>query len=442
MKLEISNSIRVEEPSPQAVAWARENLVFENPQYKKALALGKWTGNIEKEIWLYSEDGGSLVLPFGVLQTLWKSLPKGSFEYETHFSPFKRLSMTGDIKLYDYQENALNRLLEGKNGVLEAPCGSGKTQIGLALIKAVGGKALWLTHTRKLLLQSKERCQRYFSGDFGEITEGRVRIGKDITFATVQTMSKVDPNAYRDAFSCVVVDECHHCVGTPTQVREFYKIVSNCNCRHKYGMSATLTRSDGLTPALFALIGPKLHTIREGELKGKTIKARLIRVGVDYPYETEDYSGPDGMLDYAKMIESICDNGQRNALIAGRVESLKATRRKQLVLTARVSHAEALASMIPGSSLLVGKVSEKKRDYSAPVLVATYALAKEGLDIPELDALHLATPTKDPVTVKQSVGRVERNVSGKQEPIVLDYVDEAIPYCVRAFSRRKNILKK
>lgn len=442
MKLEISNSIRVDDPTPQVRAWARENLVFANPQYKKALALGKWTGNIEKEIWLYAEDGGSLVLPFGVLQGLWRSIPKGGFEYETHFSPFQALSMTGNIKLYGYQENALKRLLEGKNGVLEAPCGSGKTQIGLALIKAVGGKALWLTHTRKLLLQSKERCQRYFSGDFGEITEGRARIGKDITFATVQTMSGLDPAMYRDAFSCVVVDECHHCVGTPTQVREFYKIVSNCNCRRKYGMSATLTRSDGLMPALFALIGPKLHTIREEELKGKTIKARHVRVSLAYPYETEDYSGPDGMLDYAKMIGSICGNGQRNEAIAERVESLRGTRKKQLVLTARVSHAEALASMIPGSSLLVGRVPEGKRDYSAPILVATYALAKEGLDIPELDALHLATPSKDPVTVKQSVGRIERNVPGKQEPIVFDYVDEAIPYCVRAFSKRKNILRK
>lgn len=442
MRLEISNDVRVVDPTPAVASWARSSLVFDNPQYRKAQALGKWTGGMEKEIWLFAMDGDDLILPFGTLKDLWGMLPAGSFSYETRFSPFKALSMSGHINLYDYQENALKALVRGKNGILEAPCGSGKTQIGLALIKAIGGKALWLTHTRKLLSQSKERCLRYFSGDFGEITEGRVRIGKDITFATVQTMSRIDPSVYRDAFSCVIVDECHHCVGTPTQVMEFYRIVSNCNCRYKYGMSATLTRADGLMPCLYALIGPKLHTITEDELRGKTIKAKHVRIDVPIQYGVEEYSGPDGMLDYAKMLASICGNEERNRLIADNVRVLMATRKKQLVLTARVEHAKELARRIEGSSLIVGSVPERKRDYSAPVLVATYALAKEGLDIPELDTLHLVTPSKDEATVKQSAGRVERNVPGKREPIVCDYVDADIPYCLGAWRKRKNILKK
>lgn len=442
MRIDIGNRVIVHEPTRAVLSWANHALVFDNPQYQKAVALGKWTGNMEREIYLYAENGDDLILPFGTLKDLWGLLPKGFSDYKTFFSPFQPLSMTGHINLYDYQQKALLSLLGGKNGVLEAPCGSGKTQIGLALIKAIGGKALWLTHTKKLLSQSRERCERYFKGDFGEITEGRVKIGKDITFATVQTMSKIDPSVYRDAFSCVVVDECHHCVGTPTQVREFYKIVSNCNCRYKYGMSATLTRSDGLIPALFALIGPKLHTITEEELHGKTIKAKHVRVDVNTYYEVESYSTEDGMLDYARMIDAICSNEERNSLIVRSAIVLKSTREKQLILTARVSHAEELAKRIPDSSLLVGKVSEKKRDYSASVLVATYALAKEGLDIPELDTLHLATPSKDPVTIKQSVGRIERNVEGKQQPIAYDYVDVSIPYCERAYRRRKNILRK
>lgn len=441
MKLLISNNIRVEKPSREAKVWARENLVFDNPQYYKATALGKWTGNIEKKIWLYAENAGDLILPFGTLKSLWSLLPKGSFSYETRFSPFQALSMDGNINLYDYQQKALESLVAGKNGVLEAPCGSGKTQIGLALIKAIGGKALWLTHTKKLLQQSRERCIRYFKGDFGEITEGRVKIGKDITFATVQTMSKLDPSTYRDAFSCIVVDECHHCVGTPTKIREFYKIVSNCNCRHKYGMSATLTRSDGLIPCLYALIGPKLHTITAEEVAGKTIKAKHIRVDVPFKYDVLEYSSEDGMLDYNKMLNAICEKDERNYLIAENVHSLMGGRKKQLILTARVKHAEVLAKMIEGASLVVGKVSEGKRDYSARVLVATYALAKEGLDIPELDTLHLVTPSKDVVTIKQSVGRIERNIEGKLEPLAYDYVDTDIAYCTGAFRRRKNILK-
>ena len=132
----------------------------------------------------------------------------------------------------------------------------------------------------------------------------------------------------------------------------------------------------------------------------------------------------------------------RNALIASKVaERFADGGRRQLVLTSRVEHAKALAETIPGASLCVGSVPETKRDYGAPVIVATYALAKEGLDIPDLDAVHFATPIKDPIAVRQSAGRVERAKEGKMAPVVYDYVDESIPYCVRAYRKRRAILK-
>lgn len=112
-----------------------------------------------------------------------------------------------------------------------------------------------------------------------------------------------------------------------------------------------------------------------------------------------------------------------------------------MVLTSRVDHAKALAKTIPGASLCVGSVPEHRRDYGAPVIVATYALAKEGLDIPDLDAVHFATPIKDPIAVRQSAGRAEGAKEGKMAPVVYDCVDESIPYCVRAYQKRRAILK-
>ena len=91
---------------------------------------------------------------------------------------------------------------------------------------------------------------------------------------------------------------------------------------------------------------------------------------------------------------------------------------------------------------MTGRVSEKKRVYDAEIIVATYALAKEGLDIPDLDAVHLATPQKDESTVRQSVGRVERNVPGKRKPLALDYVDVSIPYCMNCWKKRRRILAR
>ena len=58
----------------------------------------------------------------------------------------------------------------------------------------------------------------------------------------------------------------------------------------------------------------------------------------------------------------------------------------------------------------------------ARILFATYQLAKEGLDIPRLDRLVLATPTRNKVIVQQSIGRIQRPAPGKTEALVLDIV--------------------
>lgn len=445
MRLIVSSSIRVEGPSAALTRFCEENLVLPNPDYVSAVRMGRWTGSLEEELYLYSEDGGDLILPFGCLSDIWPFAKRARAEWRTEFHPFIGGGLSGRVSLYDYQEKAVSAMVKAKGGVLEAPCGSGKTQMGLAIIERIGGRALWLTHTKKLLKQSEDRAKAYLQGDFGEITEGKAKIGKGITFATVQTMSKLDPSSYRDAFDIVVVDECHHCAGSPTRMAMFYQVITNCNARYKYGLSATLTRADGLMRSVFAAIGPKRHSVTKEEVGDKTIKAEHIRVdvGIDYPFDC--WCGPDGMLDFNALINTLSEDGERNAVIVSKARELWEDGRKQLILCHRVAQAENLAkacSNFAKTSLMTGRVSEKKRVYDAEIIVATYALAKEGLDIPELDAVHLATPQKDESTVKQSVGRVERNVPGKRTPLALDYVDESIPYCMNCWKKRRRILAR
>lgn len=73
---------------------------------------------------------------------------------------------------------------------------------------------MWLTHTADLLSQSRERAARYMDKSMiGTITEGKVNIGSGITFATVQTMCKLDLAQYRDMWDVIIVDECHRVAG-------------------------------------------------------------------------------------------------------------------------------------------------------------------------------------------------------------------------------------
>jgi superfamily II DNA or RNA helicase len=67
-------------------------------------------------------------------------------------------------------------------------------------------------------------------------------------------------------------------------------------------------------------------------------------------------------------------------------------------------------------------MKKKARDRSllCDIVLATFQMAKEGLDAPEVDTLFLVTPKSD---VEQSVGRILRYHEDKKEPIVVDMVD-------------------
>ena len=197
--------------------------------------------------------------------------------------------------------------------------------------------------------------------------------------------------------------------------------------------------------SVFAAIGLKRHSVSKEEVGDKTIKAEHVRVDVPIEWPLEAWCGADGMLDFNALITTLSESEERNAIIVEKARELWEDGRKQLILCHRVAQAENLAktcSNFAKTSLMTGRVNEKKRVYDADIIVATYALAKEGLDIPELDAVHLATPQKDESTVKQSVGRIERNIPGKRTPLAIDYVDTSIPYCLNCWKRRRAILRK
>lgn len=448
MNSTISNKIVVENYSLALLDYCEKNLVLPNPDFVNAKRMGRWVGNIEEKISLYERIGNRLVLPFGEIKNIWHLIKDKP--YTLDFAPKYELYMVGGIALYPYQENAINALKNAKFGVLEAPCGSGKTQIGIGLIKALGQRALWLTHTKDLLNQSMERAKQYFDGDFGTITDGKVDIGRDITFATIQTMSKLDLSLYEKEWNVVIVDECHRVAGSPTRVMQFYNVLSQLKANHKYGLSATLDRVDGLIKTTFSLLGNIVHRINEKEVGSKIMKAKheVIETNIN---ASEAYLKSDGTFDYIKLIDYLIHNEERNALIATKI--YKEPNHHHLVLTHRVEHIKKLHDLlhsigVPSEMIYGSLVGSKREDIlnqmrkgHSKVLISTYALAKEGLDIPILDRLHLATPNKNKAIIKQSAGRIERNIDGKEDAIVYDYLDENIGYCIGMYKKRKAILK-
>lgn len=456
MRVIVSNNLAVENPTSEVLMWAKKNLTIPNPDYAKKARMGFWTGDTPKTLALYEQDGNTLILPFGLLRNLPDCIKNEAY-LDSLFATSDEVLYGGQpVPLYDYQKAAVDALVAQKYGILQSPAGSGKTQMGIALVKEFGKKALWLTHTLDLLQQSKSRAELYVDKKtIGTITEGKVNIGSGITFATVQTMCKLDLPRYKDLWDTIIVDECHRCSGTPTALTQFYKVLNNLSARHKVGLSATVHRADGMIAATYALLGQVVYTVPD-----EAVGDKIMRVGV-FPISTgveisRECLNSDGTLNYTKLITYLTQNLVREEII---VNQIKLNEGKScLILSDRLDHLEHLMSRLPkhmraDAVMVSGKMTSKAgkaqreqaiedmRTGKKKYLFATYTLAKEGLDIPRLERLFLTTPQKDYAVITQSIGRIARTFEGKAEPIAYDFVDN-IGYLVKSYKKRCTTYRK
>lgn len=207
MEVTVSNNIRIKNPSDEILSWCNQHLKLNNPEYANKVRMGFWTGNTPKHLYLYEVHGDEIILPYGTLKQI-QLLIKDSV-VKSDFKPFTPVNYGEPIPLYPYQQKAVEQAKKGFYGILQSKAGSGKTQMGIALIKEYGRRALWLTHTVDLLNQSKERALRYMDkSKVGTITEGKINMSHGVTFATIQTMCKLDLHLFKDMWDVIIVDEC------------------------------------------------------------------------------------------------------------------------------------------------------------------------------------------------------------------------------------------
>jgi superfamily II DNA or RNA helicase len=456
MNTTIANRIYIEEPTLEIIRWAKDNLRFPNPEYEKKQRMGFWVGRTPKNIELFERDGNKLILPFGVCRQLMPML-RGTPVF-TDFRQNNHVPYGGEnVPLYDYQKEAVVKMIEAKYGILKAATGSGKTQMGIALIKAFRHRALWLCHTADLLKQSMDRAAQYIdTSTFGTITEGKVNVGIGLTFATVQTMSRIDLTQYRDYWDVVIVDECHRVSSSATTFTQYEKVLNHLAARHKIGLSATVARADGLIKATFALLGEVAYEVPEAAIADRIMGVKVSTVETATEL-TDDCLNDDGTINYVKLIEHLTTDPERNKLIARCI--MKEKDHSCIILSDRLEQLKTIIGLLPDdmqaeSVYIDGKMQSKKakaereqalddiRSGKKKYLFASVSLCKEGLDAPRLDRLFLCSPVKFSAVVIQAVGRVRRTFAGKETPVVIDFVDKNIGYCERAYKERCRSYRK
>lgn len=459
MEITISNEIVIKNPIEEIKRFCKKELVVANPEFYKKLRMGFWIDDdTSDKLFLYRVDGPKYFLPYGVWGKIRKLVPEDSIII-TDFSSNPKVSYEADVSLYDYQTTAVNTIKKTNCGILQAPCGSGKTQMGIALAAELGRKTLWLTHTSDLLNQSKKRASQYIDKSLiGTITGGKINISEGITFATVQTLSnpKHLPD-YKYSWDVVIVDECHRVAGTPSSLTMFSNVINSLAAPFKYGLSATVYRGDGMIKSTFALLGEVACLVSEEAVADKTMDVTVqeIKTGIKID---KCCLNTDGTLNYPGLIDYLTGNVQRNKIIASKIAENKG--HSNLIMSDRLQHLREIIECLKAEGvpedqirMIDGSMTSKKaktkrqqaiedmRTGKAHFLFVSYSLGKEGLDIPNLDRLYLALPKKDYAIITQSIGRIARTSPGKSEAICYDFVDN-IGFCTGAWKNRKTSYRK
>lgn len=447
MKIVVANNIRVQQPDEKIKDYVETNLVIENPDYIRNERLGYSNWKTPRNLAFYEINGDELILPFGCLNDLFKMYSLDLFENRIVLG--KHIQYKSNINLFDYQQKVCDVSVLRKNGIVVMPAGSGKTQTALQIIAKLGLKTLWITHTIDLLNQSYDRAKSNFENvGLGKIASGKIEIGTHITFATVQTLKSIDLQEYADTWDCIVVDECHRVCGTPAKAGMFYKVINKLVARYKYGLTATPYRNvKGTEKAMFSLLGNTIIELDKEVIGNRIIPATVVKTITDFDDIPEDCQEADGTIKYASLTTALSNDYTRNELILNLLHKCKEN--YTLVLTDRTNQMYYLKEKIGYGNVIDGKTKkdvrenaiQEIRDGKEKVLFATYGLAKEGLDIPRLDRLILASPHRDKATIIQSLGRIERKFENKVNPICYDLVDP-IQYYEGMYKTRKSYYRK
>lgn len=311
----------------------------------------------------------------------------------------------------------------GGSGLLDLPCAFGKTSLSLHICAQLKKKTLVLVHKEFLFNQWIERIHQFLPGaKVGKIQGPVIDIeGKDIVLGMIQSISmKEYPDDIFKSFGLTIIDEVHH-IASEVFSNTLFKLVT----KYMLGLSATMTRKDGTT---------KVFKMFLGDIVFKDLRKQehdVIVRGIEYKVNDSEFNEVKydyrGNPAFSTMITKLCTYSRRSEFILKVLSDMLLENPKQQIMI--LAHNKNLLKYlydaistreiatvgyyIGGMKEAALKVSETKN-----VIIATYAMAAEGLDIKTLTTLIMATPKTD---IEQSVGRILREKHS--QPIVVDIID-------------------
>jgi len=312
----------------------------------------------------------------------------------------------------------------GGGGLLELFCGFGKTCLALYICARLKKKTLIIVHKEFLLNQWVERISEFLpAAKVGRIQGQIIDIeDKDIVIGMLQSLSMKDyPDTMFSSFGLTIIDEVHH-ISSEVFSQALFKIVTF----HTLGLSATMDRKDGTTSVFKMFLGDILYKSKREEDQSVVVR------GIEYISNDHEFNEVPtdwrGNLQYSTLIGKLCTFNHRSEFILKVLKDMIQQNPQQQIMI--IAHNRNLLTYLYDAiehrkiatvGYYVGGMKEKalKESESKMVIIATYSMAAEGLDVRSLSALIMATPKTD---IEQTVGRILREKHSS--PIIVDIIDK------------------
>ncbi len=341
------------------------------------------------------------------------------------------IQFKGSIKPELHQDKAVDKFFTDtpSGGVLCLDVGFGKTVCALAIAARVGLRTMILVHKEFLMNQWIDRIKTFCPGSsIGIVQQDKCELDCDFVIAMIHTLSQkpFEPGKF-SSVGLLIVDEAHH-IGARVFSQSMFKLCPMWTL----GLTATPDRKDELGFLLNWFLGPT-YFVAKRTLQ-KNVRVRFVEF--DHGVFGQVPMNRFGKANLPELVTNLTDNPQRNALLLSTLRSLEKTR-NVLVLSDRRTHCQWLCETLGSESgLYMGGMSQEELRQSEQkrIIVATFSQAHEGLDIPKLDTVVLATPHSD---VRQAIGRILRETPGKKHgPLIIDFFDRLGPLTNMYYKRR------
>jgi superfamily II DNA or RNA helicase len=367
---------------------------------------------------------------------------EAKYTHDTVEGFVKTLKLPEKIEIRDYQIDAIAKGINDERTLLLSPTGSGKSFIIYSLMRyhiSRGNKCILIVPTTSLVEQMysdfedystvnnwsvKNNCQKLYSGFPKEFTA-------NVLITTWQSIY-LQPKAWFKQFDVIFGDEAHQfkAKSLTTIMEKMDKI------RYRIGTTGTLDNKKIHQLVLEGIFGPvhKVTTTKalmdSGRLSSLNIKCLILKYSEEIRKERKNKT-------YQEEMDWLVTNEKRNKFIRNLALASKGN---TLVLFQYVEkHGAVLYELIKSKAHdnrkvffvhgntdvadreSIRHITEKESD---AIIIASYGTFSTGINIPSIENVIFASPTKSKIRNLQSIGRGLRLKDGKASCNLFDIADD------------------